>query len=97
MIEALFDSIIVEPAPLEQKKKSNIIVPDLGKEKNLGGIIVSVGPGRFGVTGTWISSTLKVGDRVILPPLGPVKIEFEGKEYYGCSETMVLAKINKND
>lgn len=93
MIEALFDSIIVEPTNLEEKKKSNIIVPDLGKEKVLGGTVVSVGPGKYSLTGTFINTILKVGDKVIIPPMGPVRIEFEGKEYYGLSESMVLAKI----
>lgn len=93
-LEALFDSIIIEPTNLEEKKKGNIIVPDLGKEKVLGGTIVSAGPGKYSLTGNFISSTLKVGDKVLVPPMGPVKIEFEGKTYYGCSETMVLAKIN---
>ena len=93
MIKAVFDSIIVEPIKLEERKKSSIIVPDLGKEKNLGGVIVSVGPGKHSVTGEWIPTTLHVGDKVILPPMGPVKIQFEDKEYFGCSEQMVLAVI----
>lgn len=92
-LEAQFDSIIVEPIQLETKK-GNIIVPDTGKEKLLIGKVISVGPGKYTVTGNFIKTTIKVGDIVMLPPMGPIKLEFEGKEYYGCSEIIIIAKIN---
>lgn len=98
MIEAVFDSILIEPGKLEDRKKgSNIIIPDVGKEKNIGGTVVSAGPGKYTVTGQFIPTTIKVGDKVIIPPMGPIKIDFEGNTYYGCSETMVLAIIKSNE
>ena len=33
-LEALFDAVIVKPIELEETTYGNIIVPDLGKEKN---------------------------------------------------------------
>lgn len=92
MITAVFDSIIVKPIELE-KKKGNIIVPDTGKEKNLIGEIISIGAGKYSVTGDFMKTSLNVGDVVLLPSMGPVKLEFKGNEYYGCPETMVLAII----
>jgi co-chaperonin GroES (HSP10) len=70
------------------------VVPDLGKEKHLTGTIVSVGPGYHCATGEFVASTLKVGQKVILPQMGPTKIEFEGEEYYGTLENQVIAIIN---
>jgi co-chaperonin GroES (HSP10) len=37
---------------------------------------------------------LKVGQKVILPQMGPVKVEDDGVEYYVCPEHQVLAVIN---
>jgi co-chaperonin GroES (HSP10) len=37
---------------------------------------------------------LKEGQKVILPQMGPVKVEDDGVEYYVCPENQVLAIIN---
>ena len=93
-LQAVFNSIIVKPQTQEETTYGNIVVPDLGKEKHLTGTIVSVGPGYHCATGEFVASTLKVGQKVILPQMGPTKIEFEGEEYYGTAENQVIAIIN---
>lgn len=93
-LTAVFNSIIVKPQTQEETTYGNIVVPDLGKEKHLVGTIVSVGPGYHCATGEFVASTLKVGQKVILPQMGPTKIEFEGEEYYGTAENQVIAIIN---
>ena len=93
-LTAVFNSIIVKPQTQEETTYGNIVVPDLGKEKHLTGTIMSVGPGYHCATGEFVASTLKVGQKVILPQMGPTKIEFEGEEYYGTLENQVIAIIN---
>ena len=93
-LTAVFNSIIVKPQTQEETTYGNIVVPDLGKEKHLTGTIVSVGPGYHCATGEFVASTLKVGQKVILPQMGPTKIEVEGEEYYGTLEHQVIALIN---
>jgi chaperonin GroES len=93
-LTAVFNSIIVKPQTQEETTYGNIVVPDLGKTKNIIGTIVSVGPGYHCATGEFVASTLKVGQKVILPQMGPTKIEFEGEEYYGTAENQVIAIIN---
>jgi chaperonin GroES len=93
-LQAVFNSIIVKPQTQEETTYGNIIVPDLGKEKNLVGTIVSVGPGYHCATGEFVPTTLKVGQKVILPQMGPTKIEFDGEEYFGTAENQVIAIIN---
>ena len=93
-LEAVFNSIIVKLKTEEETTYGSIVVPDLGKEKHLTGTIVSVGPGYYSATGTFVPSTLKVGQNVILPQLGPTKIEHDGEEYVGCAENQVIAIIN---
>lgn len=96
MIKAVFDSILVEPLELNKTKYGSLIIPDTGKEKGLYGKIVSIGPGKYSVTGDFMPTSLCVGDLVMLPNMGPVKVEHDGKEYYGCAETMVMAVIEEN-
>jgi len=93
-LQAVFNSILVKPKIEEETTYGSIVVPDLGKSKNLTGTIVSVGPGYYSATGQFVSSTLKVGQTVILPQIGPVNIEFEGEEYWGVAENQVIAIVN---
>jgi co-chaperonin GroES (HSP10) len=45
--------------------------------------------------GHFIETTLQVGDIVLLPQLGPVKMDHEGEEYLICQENQILAVIEK--
>jgi len=94
-LEALFDAVIVKPITEEESNFGNIIVHDLGKDKNEQGEVIAVGPGKPTVTGEFIKTILKVGDKVILPTMGFSKLEYMGEEYYIGPENSVLAKINK--
>jgi chaperonin GroES len=95
-LEALFNAVIVKPIESEETTVGNIIVPDLGKEKNEMGIIVSVGPGQSTLTGDFIPTTLEVGEKVILPTQGFTKLPYNGEEYYVGPENQILAKVNKS-
>ena len=93
-LEALFDAIIVKPFESEETTYGNIIVPDLGKEKNEFGEVVAVGPGKPTITGEFIPTILKIGDKVVLPTMGFTKLPYDGEEYYVGPENQVLAKVN---
>jgi chaperonin GroES len=92
-LEALFDAVIVKPVEEEETKYGNIVVPDLGKDKNEKGIVVAVGPGKFTVTGDFIKTQLQVGDVVILPTMGATRLEHSGEEFYVIPENSILAKV----
>ena len=81
-LEALFDAVIVKPIEAEETTFGNIIVPDLGKEKNEMGTVMAVGPGKPTITGEFISTNIKVGDIVVLPTMGFTKLPYNGDEYY---------------
>ena len=95
-LEALFDAVIVKPIESEESTYGNIIVPDLGKEKNEIGTVVAVGPGKPTITGEFISTILQVGDKVVLPTMGFTKLPYDGEEFYVGPENQVLAKVNTN-
>jgi co-chaperonin GroES (HSP10) len=92
-LEALFNAIIVKPVEIEETFHGNIIVPDLGHEKNKTGEVVSVGGGHYSIMGEWVKTILEVGDVVVLPTMGFTKFEFEGVEYWIGRENDVLARI----
>lgn len=92
-LKAIFNSIIVKPLEEEEMTYGSIVVPDLGKEKGLVGTVVSVGDGYYTITGQWVKTTVKEGQKVILPAVGASKVEHEGQEYWSCPENQVLAII----
>ena len=94
-LEALFNAVIVKPIESEETTVGNIIVPDLGKEKNESGLIISIGPGQSTITGDFIATILKVGDKVILPTQGFTKLPYNGEDYYVGPENQILAKITE--
>jgi len=94
-LEALFNAVIVEPIEAEESQHGNIIVPDMGNEKNQLGKVVAVGPGKHTITGEFLETVIKVGDEVVLPTQGFTKLPFDGEEYWVGPENQVLAKINR--
>ena len=93
-LQAVFDGVIVKPIEEEDTLYGNIIVPDVGKEKSNVAEVISVCPGKHSITGDkFIETTINVGDKVILPAMGPSKFDFKGEEYYICAENMVLGII----
>ena len=94
-LEALFNAVIVKPIEAEEEKYGSIVVPDMGKDTNEKGEVVAVGPGVHTISGTFIETSTKVGEKVILPTQGFTKLEHDGDEYYVGPENQLLAKINK--
>jgi len=93
MVKALFNAVIVKPIEEEESVHGNIVVPDMGKDKNLKGEVVSVGPGYYTAMGNFIKTTVKVGDVVLLPQMGPTKMDWNGEEYYMIEENKILGVI----
>ena len=77
-LKAVFDGVIVKPIEEEDTLYGNIIVPDVGKEKSNVAEVISVGPGKPTITGEFIKTTIQIGDKVILPAMGPSKFDFQG-------------------
>jgi chaperonin GroES len=94
-LEALFNAVVVKPVEFEEQMYGNIVVPDMGKEKNQTAEVIAVGPGHYSVTGTFIETVLQPGDVVVLPTMGFTRFEWENEEYYIGKENDILAKINK--
>ena len=92
-LEALFNAVIVKPIVAEEEKYGSIVVPDMGKDKNERGEVIAVGPGQHTISGTFIETSTKVGDVVVLPTQGFTRLEHDSEEYYVGPENQLLAKI----
>jgi chaperonin GroES len=88
------DKVLVKPIEESEQLYGSIIVPDLGKEKPQIGEVLDVGPGRVTEFGTKIEVTVQVGDIVLVPKIGTIRVDFEGEEYYILPDREILAVIN---
>jgi chaperonin GroES len=93
------DRVIIKPVEENEQMYGSIVIPDLGKEKPEMGEVIAVGPGRQTEFGQFIRVNAKVGDIVLIPKIGSLRIDFEGEEYFITPDKEILAsiKLEKNE
>ena len=92
------DRILLKPVDEGEQMYGNIVVPDMGKEKPELGKVLATGPGRMTEHGQlMIVRTCKVGDIVMVPKIGTLRVDFEGEEYYIAQDREILAVIKESD
>ena len=89
------DRVIIKPIDAGEQMYGTIVVPDMGKEKPEMGEVVSTGPGRTSEFGQYITVKAKVGDIVLVPKIGTLRIDFEGEEYYIVQDKEILATVKE--
>ena len=90
------DRILVKPIDEGEQTYGSIVIPDMGKEKPEMGEVLAIGPGRLSEHGQLITvRSCKVGDIVLVPKIGTLRIDFEGEEYYIAQDREVLAVIKE--
>ncbi len=87
-IKPLGDRVVVEPAKVEEKTVSGIILPNASQEKPNQGTVVAI-PEQNEDN----KVTVKVGDVVLYAKYGGTEIEIAGDNYLIMSETDILAVI----
>ena len=96
MIKAVWDALIIKVDEKTEKMHGKFIIPDLSQEKAIVGTIIDVGPGKWNAAGdARVPMSFIVGDKVVLPQVGPAKLEWEGVEYLAVAEAHVLALIEE--
>ena len=96
MIKAVWDALIIKVDEKTEKMHGKFIIPDLSQEKAIVGTIIDVGPGKWNAAGdARVPMSFKVGDKVVLPQVGPAKLEWEGVEYLAVAEAHVLVLIEE--
>ncbi len=87
------DRVLIKPVESGEEMYGNIIIPDMGKEKPEMGEVIAVGPGRQSEFGQFIRVNAKVGDFVLVPKIGSLRIDFEGQEYFITPDREILAIV----
>jgi chaperonin GroES len=92
-LQPLGDRVLVKRAPKEVQTASGLYLPtDATKDPNEGEVM-AVGPGERDVTGTLHSTTLNVGDKVLLPEYGGTKVKLGEDEVFMFRESDILGKF----
>lgn len=92
------DRILVKPIDEGEQTYGSIVIPDMGKEKPEMGEVLAIGPGRLSEHGQLITvRSCKVGDIILVPKIGTLRLDFEGEEYYIAQDREVLAVVKQAD
>jgi chaperonin GroES len=89
------DRILLKPIDEGEQMYGNIVIPDMGKEKPEMGEVLAIGSGRQSEFGQFISVNVSVGDIVLVPKIGTLRIDFEGEEYYIVQDREILATVKE--
>ena len=89
------DRMVVKPIEQDEQMYGNIIIADMGKERPEMGEVIAVGSGRMSEYGKFIPVNFNVGDIVLLPKIGTIRVEFDGEEYYIAQSKEVLCKVTE--
>ena len=85
--------LILKPVEEQEQTYGNIVIPDLGKERPEMGEVVATSETYNWHTDTYVKSTVEVGQRVLIPKLGSMKITIEGEDYFIAKDTEILAVL----
>lgn len=98
LLQPTNDRILVKPVDEVEQTYGNIVIPDMGKEKPEMGEVLAIGPGRMSEHNQLITvRSCKVGDIVLVPKIGTLRIDFEGEEYYIAQDREILAVIKESN
>ena len=89
------DRVLIKPSKKGEEMYGSIIIPDMGQERPEMGEVIAVGPGRTSEFGSFIPVNAKVGDTVLIPKIGSLRIDFDGEEYFIVQDREILAVIEE--
>lgn len=86
--------IVIKPIEEEETMYGNIVIPDLGKERPEMGVVIATSETYNFNSDRFVPSQLSVGDKVLIPKLGSVRITVEGEDYFITKEQDIYSKID---
>jgi chaperonin GroES len=86
--------LILKPVEEQEQTYGNIVIPDLGKERPEMGEVVATSETYNWHTGEFVKSVVEVGQNVLIPKMGSMKITIEGEDYFIAKDTEILAVLN---
>lgn len=86
-------SIILKQLEENEMKVGNIIIPDVGHEKSLVAEVIAVSDVFNWHRGEFVPSDLKVGQKVVIPPMGAQKLTLDNVDYLIISQEQIPSII----
>lgn len=95
-VAPLGDRVLIRPIK-EESRVGSILIADLGQERPEMGEIVAIGEGRPTEFGAYVSGKdfkLEVGQVVLIPKIGSIRVEVDREEYYITPFKEILAVVD---
>jgi chaperonin GroES len=86
-------SIILKQIEESEMMVGNIIIPDVGHEKSLVAEVIAVSDVYNYHRGEFIPTDLKVGQKVVIPPMGAQKLTLDNINYLIISQEQIPSVI----
>lgn len=93
----LHDQVLIKPVEAEEKRYGGIIVADMNEDTCRLGEVIAVGSGRWSEYGYFIHPDVEVGQTVVLPKIGPVRVVLDGEEYWVIADKQIIGILNKGE
>jgi chaperonin GroES len=90
-IQAQHYRVIIKTLQENEQQYGSILLPDMGRERPVKGIVVDVGPGRTTESGYTVHPKCQVGDIVFIPQFGAQVVTDNNEEYYITRDSEILA------
>ena len=85
--------VVLKPIEEQEQTYGNIVIPDLGKERPEMGEVVATSRTYNWHRGEFVESQFEVGQKVLIPKMGTMKISMEGEEYFLTKDTEILSVV----
>lgn len=94
MLQPLGDRVVIKfDKKDEEVTKFGIIIPGTAIDKPDDGVVAAVGPGKYSAGGTFIPTTVKVGDRVLFSKFAAQIVTVDKQEFLTMSEDNIVGII----
>jgi chaperonin GroES len=84
---------VLKPVEEQEQTYGNIVIPDLGKERPEMGEVIAVSQTYNWHRGEYVDSQFQVGQKVLIPKMGTMKISVGGEDYFLTKDTEILSVV----
>ena len=93
----LHDQVLIKPVEAGEKRYGGIIIADMNEDNCRLGEVIAVGEGRWSEYGYFIHPSVEVGQTVVLPKIGPVRVVLDGEEYWVIADKQIIGILTKTE
>jgi chaperonin GroES len=84
---------VLKPIEEQEQTYGNIVIPDLGKERPEMGEVIATSQTYNWHRGEFVDSQFQVGQKVLIPKMGTMRISVGGEDYFITKDTEILSVV----